>query len=370
MSGYNFNIAMFNQNVIDPSFTLPWLGKRTFLPLSLQVNIDRVFDAVVYDDKANVCITASNYEERVEDLQWRFRSMAVVNLLLAPGILVFRAAYFVFRYLNDWRRQPHTLATRQWTPWARWRMREFCEMDHVFEDRLARAHKPATEYVGMFYSELGSILARFSVFVCGGVVVVLLILAFRFDEDFFLTELSPDGSVAFWIGLLGMAMALTSPFIRRNNVVFAPAAKLEETAKHIHTYPDEWKTQDAGSLTVYHQFTAMFSYRLIQFLDEILAIVITPYMLWFVLPGSARAIATYFVENTQRRPLIGDVCQFALFETSTTNDKMELSMINFRQHYPTWQPTTDNQRHLISQQAEFMRKSLTASVVADSVMLH
>jgi autophagy-related protein 9 len=359
---------LFNDNVIDPTLWLPLVGYMAYLPLSLQYNIDYVQEKVVYNKRHDVKVHIHNVNTKAAELRWWFRAMAVVNLLLAPGIFVFRIAHFVFRYVDEWRRRPGTLAARQWDPWAQWKLREFCELDHVFESRLRRAHKPAVQYVDMFTSELSSILARFVLVICGGFVLVSLGLTFVFDEEYLVVELSPGRSVAFWMAAAGVVMALASAFVPDENHIFDPAEKLEKAAEHMHYYPDEWKGRE-GLPQTYKAVTQLFSYKLSVFAKELLSVLLTPYMLWFVLPGQARGIAEFFARTTRRCAIVGDACHYALFEKQegsrvADNAKMELSMLHFHQQFPQWQPTNQWQRQLLTDKDTFLHQSLHRSQAA------
>lgn len=357
----NYTVGMYNDAVIDPKITISWLGASfIYLPLSLEYNLDYALTKVAYDQRRNMTIHTHNQEEKAQELRRWFRVLAAVNLLLAPGILVFRAAHFIFRYVDEWRRRPGALAARQWDPWARWKLREFCELDHVFDDRLRRAHKPAVAFVGMFNSELQSILARFVLVVCGGFVIVCLATAVVYDDGFLTVDLTLNRSVAFWISVASVAMAGASAFVPDENDVFAPTEKLEKAAQHTHYYPTEWKGRE-GLPQTYAAFTALFTYKLTVFAKELLSVLLTPYMLWCVLPRQAGAIAAFFARTTRRCDVVGDVCQYALFDGTgepAPHSKMELSMIHFQDQYPGWKPTTKWQRELLHNRVEFLHQSL------------
>ena len=81
---------------------------------------------------------------------------AIANLLLMPFVAVTRVAYFCFentglctafsivrakRVLSDrWRSQSGSLGLRQWTPFARWLLRDYNEVNHIFEERCVLLH--------------------------------------------------------------------------------------------------------------------------------------------------------------------------------------------------------------------------------------
>lgn len=342
----NYKIGLFNE-VLDTDY----------FPKSLEFCIDYAFRRVVYNARRDVCIHAHNVDESAEKLARWFRVIAIVNLVLAPGIFIFRGAVFIFRYVDDWRRRPGSIASRTWSRAARWKLRHYCELDHAFDQRMRLAHGAAMRYTSLFTSEAAGLASRSVLVICGGFVVVNLCLAFLLDDGYLTVELSPGRSVAFWLGLVGMVMAIASSLVPDELRIFDPVTKLEDVAKHTHYYPDAWKGAEA-TLDTYGSVVGLFPYKLRQFVAELLSVVITPYVLAFVLPKKARAIAVFFAKTTRRCRVIGDVCRYALFE-GDSNPKMEMSMLFFQDNNPSWAPTTEWQRSLLDQRDDYLTQSLT-----------
>ena len=181
----DFMIGMHQENILDSSLSLPIPGEVLFWPmLSRRSRVRRTI--VVFDPAA---ITDENSIGKAFAPPRLLRSGAAA--LSSPFIFLLRVSLYVFRYVDDWRRRPGTLAARCWDPAARWKLRRYCELDHTFETRLRRAHRPTTQYVRMFTNELSSIVARFALVICGGFVLVSLALTLFVDEGYLLAELAP-----------------------------------------------------------------------------------------------------------------------------------------------------------------------------------
>ena len=100
--------------------------------------------------------------------------MAVVNILCAPFILLLMLGRLVFAQSDEWYRSPATLGKRTWTPYARWLIREYNELPHIFDERcgamslcthltahsLRRLHAPATAYLAGRSTQLHVVFAR------------------------------------------------------------------------------------------------------------------------------------------------------------------------------------------------------------------
>jgi len=105
------------------------------------------------------------------------------------------------------------------------------------------------------------------------------------------------------------------------------------------------------------------------FVEEVLSVLTTPFILWFSLPNCSERIVDFFREFTVHVDGIGYVCSFAVFDfkrhgkvcmlhfilakfcqeirareqrprnrDERTNQKMEQSILNFRTIHPDWMP--------------------------------
>ena len=61
--------------------------------------------------------------------------MAVLNLLVAPFVLVFLLIYFFMRNAEKFYHQPSSAGARRWSALAAWRLREFNELPHYLNHR-------------------------------------------------------------------------------------------------------------------------------------------------------------------------------------------------------------------------------------------
>jgi len=68
------------------------------------------------------------------------RRMAVVNLLLAPFLLVFLLIYFFLRHAEKFYHSPSSLGARRWSPLASWKLREFNELPYYVRHRFPLPH--------------------------------------------------------------------------------------------------------------------------------------------------------------------------------------------------------------------------------------
>ena len=86
--------------------------------------------------------------------------MALLNAVFAPFIVIYLLIYSFFRYFEEYHKNPSSIGSRTYTPYAQWKFREFNELPHLFERRLDRSYKVAKEYIDQFPKESIALLMR------------------------------------------------------------------------------------------------------------------------------------------------------------------------------------------------------------------
>jgi autophagy-related protein 9 len=110
---------------------------------------------------------------------------------------------------------------REWTSSAQWKFREYNELPHLLKRRLRRAYLASTLYVSCFPLAWGSVIGQFASFLCGSVMVCLLVLGVLHNDilvngDFF-------GLNGLWLlGILGGVVAVSRGLIPDDNAVQEP----------------------------------------------------------------------------------------------------------------------------------------------------
>ena len=79
--------------------------------------------------------------------------MGTLSLILAPLLFVFLILHFFFKYAQTYHKDPASLGARQYSPLARWKFREFNELDHILNLRLNRSYTKAVSYLNQFPQE-------------------------------------------------------------------------------------------------------------------------------------------------------------------------------------------------------------------------
>ncbi|KAJ9122760.1 hypothetical protein QFC24_004190 [Naganishia onofrii] len=278
-----------------------------------------------------------------------------------------------FRYFEEYHKNPSAIGSRGYTPFARWKFREFNELPHVFERRLDESYPAAKQYVDQFPKEITAISMRFVAFISGAFAAVLLLLSVV-DPVFLHFEITPDRTVLFYLGVFTSILAVSRGMIPANNQVFDPELLLTEVVGYVHYMPESWEGK-LHSQQVHAEFSKMFQMKLAIFAQEIASVILTPLVLLFSLPSCAGKVIDFCREFTVHVNGIGYVCSFAVFnfkregnvkvdqvEGSTDTygasrlidreSKMEQSFLHFKITNPEWQPSDAATSLLLSRIAD------------------
>ncbi|KAA8904513.1 hypothetical protein TRICI_005458 [Trichomonascus ciferrii] len=321
----NYIIAMINKDVLDLCIPLPLLRKNPFLSKTLEWHISLCIMDFAFNDQGQlrpVFLKETHRRILSDGLRRRFLFAGVMNIVFSPFIILYLTLLYFFRYFNEYHKDPSSLGTRQYTPLAEWKMREFNELYHLFKRRLNLSYDYASKYVNQFPKEKTTTLARFVTFIAGSFAAVLGIVSL-IDPDIFLGfEITKDRTVLFYIGLFGSIAAVGRSLIPSESLVFDPETTLKAVAEYTHYLPKEWE----GHLHtdwVKSEFSSLYDLKLMIILKEVLSVVLAPFILWFSLPKSCDRIVDFFRDFSVYVDGMGYVCSFAVFDFNqpTTNLK-------------------------------------------------
>jgi autophagy-related protein 9 len=214
---------------------------------------------------------------------------------------------------QEYQKNPSALGSRQYTPLAEWKFREFNELHHLFHKRINMSYPFASRYLDQFPKVKTEKFARFVAFVAGAIVSVLAVISFWDPDNFLSFEITPDKSVLFYLGVFGGLWAVMNGTIPEENLVFEPEYALRQVIEYTHYMPNHWQDR-LHSDEVKREFATLYQLKIVIFLEEVFSIIITPFILWFSLPDCSDQIIDFFREFTIHVDGVGYVCSFAVFD--------------------------------------------------------
>jgi len=362
----NYMIAMINKNILDLSLPLPCIQERVMLTKGLEFNLDVCVFWGMFSRKD--CIR-KEFLENPSSLRFRFVVAGVLNLVLLPFILLFMIAHFFLKHVQEWRVMQSYLGPRQWTPYAIWQFREFNELPHVFERRMALSYTPASDYQHQFPAPVTAVIARAVSFVSGSFIGALLIITLvDGDEGALLHVKFWDKNLLWYLTIMTAIYAASRSMVQSPSTqdeVYDPEEAMYRLAAHTHYFPLEWRRR-CHTYDSLDEFLELFQFKAVIFLREILSTIFTPLILCFSLPSSADAIVDFVSEYTSYEEGLGDVCSYSRFNLSlygndkytgfraknsssrfqpTSQGKMEKSLLSFQEQHPRWFPAEGDSRH-------------------------
>ncbi|TFY62696.1 hypothetical protein EVJ58_g3692 [Rhodofomes roseus] len=384
----NYLIALFNKELLDlrvplPPFlkrfvTVPEDGKGRVLTRALEWNLRFCLMEYLFDERGKVrkvFLKSKNRTVLIEGLRRRLIFMGILNAIFAPFIVLYLIMYSFFRYFEasqmEYKNNPSNIGGRRYTPFAQWKFREFNELPHLFKRRLNESYPSATMYIGQFPNEKVTLIVRFVAFIAGSFAAVLL-LASVIDPDLFLHfEITPHRTVLFYITVFGSILAVARGMIPEETRVFDPELLMTDVIQYTHYMPEEWRGQ-LHSKKVHEEFGELFAMKVMIFAQELLSVILTPFVLWHSLPPCAPAIVDFFREFTVHIDGLGYVCSFAVFDFQrhgnikfgaptqvqderlmSKEGKMEKSFLNFKAAHPEWMPADPTGSLYLSRIADF-----------------
>ena len=325
----NYLIALFNKDILKFTLPIPFLANRTLFSKTLEWNLTLCILDYVFDDEGQVRSIfrkASQRKALSDGLRRRFLIYGLINVICAPFLILYFMMLYFFRYFNEYQKNPSSISSRQYSPFAEWKFREFNELHHLFERRINMSYPFASRYINQFPKDKTVQLARFVSFIAGALAAVLAVTTLV-DPDLFLGfEITHDRTVLFYLGVLTTIWAVTRGTVPEENLVFDPEYALTAVVNFTHYAPDHWKGR-LHSDEVRREFADLYQMKVIIFFEEILSIITTPFLLWLSLPDSSEKIIDFFREFTVHVDGLGYVCSFAVFDFEKGGNNMQKQKI-------------------------------------------
>lgn len=167
----NYLIGMLNKHVLALYTPIPGLRHQVMLTKTLEWNLNWCIFDFMFDDKFTI---KRDFLSDPAILQKRLRTMAVLNLIMSPFVMVFVVSYFFLQNAEHFYRHPVSVGARQWSLYARWKMREFNELEDHLSRRLDDSHKSATKYVLQFPTPMQTQFAKFVAYIAGSFAATCL----------------------------------------------------------------------------------------------------------------------------------------------------------------------------------------------------
>ncbi|OAL75324.1 hypothetical protein A7D00_0923 [Trichophyton violaceum] len=318
----NYLIALFNKDILDLTLPVPFLRKRQLFSRTLEWNLNLCVLDYAFNQQGQLrpLFLKDTHRRALSDgLRRRFILAGFMNIFMAPFIVTYFLMHYFFRYFSEYQKNPSQIGSRQYTPLAEWKFREFNELWHLFERRTNMSRLAADEYIAQFPKDKTVQFARFVAFIASALASVLA-LATIIDPELFLGfEITHDRTALFYLGIFGSVWAVAQGVIPAENLVFDPELAIRRVIEYTHYQPSHWQGR-LHSDEIKKEFSLLYQMKLVIFLEEILSMIFTPFVLWFSLPKCSDRLIDFFREFTVHVDGLGYVCSFAVFDFKKGNN--------------------------------------------------
>lgn len=313
----NYLIAFINKDILNLRIPLPFIGHEHILSESLLFNLRYVI-SLMFDNDYNI---RDDFIRNPNELRWKFIYLGVLNLIAAPFVFVFLVVYLLFKYAAEIRLGGlgTTFLDRRWSTYARYRFKEFNELNHIFEARMKRSIHPAKNYLQQFPYYLLSTIAQTVMFFASACIAVIVAMTFIKSDLLVFTSFF-NQNLVWWLSLLILVFTNAKSLVIEENQTFDPNHYINALVKETHYLPPHWMGK-GHHMRVLGEFQELFQPNIILLLKELSSIVITPLILCFSLANSAENVCKFVDQVTTEMEAIGHVCGFATFDAVRYGDE-------------------------------------------------
>ena len=312
----NYLIALINKDILDFTLPLPFLRSRQLFSRTLEWNLQYCILDFVFNGQGQVrslFLKDTHRQGLSAGFRSRFLFAGFISLVCAPFAVIYYMLFYFFRYFTEYQRNPSQLGSRQYTPYAEWKFREFNELQHLFERRINMSYPFASRYLDQFPKDKTIQFSGFIAFVTGALASVLALASLVDPESFLAFEITPERTVLFYLGVFGSIWAVARGNMPEENLVFDPEYALSNVTEYTHYLPSHWKGR-LHTNEVRTEFARLYQMKVYTFLEEILSIILAPLVLWISLPKCCDRLVDFFREFTIHVDGMGYVCSFAVFD--------------------------------------------------------
>ncbi|KAF2687768.1 autophagy-related protein 9 [Lentithecium fluviatile CBS 122367] len=312
----NYLIALFNKEILDVSITVPFLGKRSVFSETTHWHVNLAIMDYVFSGPNGQFnqdfLKERNRRALVEKLKSRFVLTGMISVVCAPFAVAFVLASYLFKYFTEYHKDPSQLSTRDFTTYAQWKFREFNELPHLFYRRRNMAYRYANTYLAQFPKDKTEQISSFVSLVTGAFLFVLLAFTLLDSELFLNFEITPGRNALLYITVLGAIYRIARGSSPQQDSVADPTFFLSHVIYHTRYEPASWKDR-LHTDEVRGEFAQLYQPKVLIFAEEILSMVITPFLLIFRLPNSSERIVDFFREFSIVVDGLGVVCSYSMF---------------------------------------------------------
>lgn len=174
------------------------------------------------------------------------------------------------------------------------------------------AYPAANLYLQQFPKVKQEMLFSFVAFVTGAFCTVLILITLIDSELFLNFEVTAGRTALFWMTLLSGVYLAARGSSPQEDQVADPAYYINTVIYHTRYEPASWHDR-LHTDEVREEFSRLYQPKILLYVEEMLSILITPFILMFRLPKCSDRIVDFFREFSIVVDGLGVVCSYSMF---------------------------------------------------------
>lgn len=312
----NYLIALYSNDTLF-KFSLFDDKYKVFLTKSLEWNLNLIIMNFFFIN--GQFINFNNKQLLEIDLIKKFRVAGFINILLTPFLIIYFTLLYLLKYFYNIK---SIFNSREYNLENRYKLREYNELEHFFTKRLNLSIDIANEYLLQFPNNVNNLVYKFLAFISGSLLAILTITTLVADSENFLSfEVTRNKSILFYISIIGAINTFTYNNIQQDKYkTYQPKIYFKELVKYTHFVPASNDKKKLTNIEIRDQFNNIYSLKLINIFHEFASLLLTPYILWFVLPKRSKNIIAFMESITEKDTELGYICKFANYKPEIDNN--------------------------------------------------
>lgn len=305
----------------------------------------------IFDKKYNINPIFREKESFKKYISW----IILLHLLLLPFILFYVLISKVLNHSKNIKNNTE-LFNYKWTNYAKWKYREYNELDFEFKDRMFKSYFHMNKYISFFPNKTANIYMYFIRFILSMFILFLFIISV-IDDDALIKLKYHEYNLVWYFALFTIIMSVLNSILKEKDFEENIDKVIENLTNYIHVLPPKDITYN---YQMYRSITRYYQCNIVNILFELTSIILSPYIIYKCYYKNAEEIVDYLYNNTIYINNLGIVDKYSNFmlnyniedklkhtiqdirnnKENITNlilyKKREKSFISFIELYPEW----------------------------------
>ena len=266
------------------------------------------------------------------NLKNKFILLGIFNVIIIPFSIMYNFIYFILDNVVHFHTEPKDFMNRTWTNYGFNYLRYYNELSHICNQRLYLALKDAVSFTSQFKNIEYDTINRFFIFIIGSVTSFMILLGIYNEALLTITIFDRNlwWYIAIFTALIGIFKNnLGNPYFNQNPNIYLD--KLKDNLGY--KIDDMIEKMDLYSIN--NRINIYLKYKLICLLYELISVIITPYILLFIIPNKVSNLCDYLKNNLEKDKDLGYILKDSKFniDTISISKKFKQSAINFNKYY-------------------------------------